>query len=78
MPLLRSSIWILVLAAAILWAATARTYHNAHVLEDNPIQATTEPPFTVDIKDLDDAVSCPVAVPQAKETVLLIHGTGMT
>lgn len=75
MSLLRSSIGILVRVAAILWAITEST-HNT--LEDNPILATTEPTFTVDMKELNHVVSCSVPVPQAKETVLLIHGTGMT
>lgn len=37
-----------------------------------------DPAYLVDEGQLDEAVSCPVSVSQARETVLLIHGTGVT
>ena len=57
MPLLRSSAGTLVRVPAILWAITEST-HNT--LEDNPILVTTEPTFTVDMKELNHVVSCSV------------------
>uniref|UniRef100_A0A8H7TNL2 AB hydrolase-1 domain-containing protein n=1 Tax=Bionectria ochroleuca TaxID=29856 RepID=A0A8H7TNL2_BIOOC len=65
-----------VLAIAILWVGPRRG--------SNPIAAETavptgrDPALKEDVALLDRAISRPAQVPEAKEAVLLVHGTGMT
>lgn len=67
---------ILTILFAIWWAFSEREY--AAVFDSVMLNYTADPAFTVDLNDLERAVYCPISVPNAKETVLLVHGTGMT
>ncbi|EED12415.1 lipase, putative [Talaromyces stipitatus ATCC 10500] len=62
--------------AAIWLGASVRekrlVYHKNNVTFTGP-----DPVYLVDERQLDEAVSCPSSRPQAKGTVLLVHGTGM-
>jgi hypothetical protein len=72
---------IAVASLAILWAVFVLNT----ALEPDEIRLSAlldgpdpEPRAVLDNTLLDQAVYCPVQVEGAKETVLLVHGTGMT
>lgn len=67
---------ILTISLAVWWALSEREY--AVLFDSAELQYTSDPDFTVDLSDLERAVYCPISVSNAKETVLLVHGTGMT
>ncbi|OKL63863.1 hypothetical protein UA08_00633 [Talaromyces atroroseus] len=69
---------VLIAFAAILWALTEKK-SDYEGLNNNVTVTGPDPAFLEDEKELSQAVFCPVpSTPQAKETVLLVHGTGMT
>lgn len=77
MPAWRTFSTIFVTITAIWWTVSIPErlfpYHKNNVTVTGP-----DPVSLVDERQLDEAVSCPVPMLQAKETVLLVHGTGMT
>lgn len=76
MGVLKRIATILAIPIAIWWAISEREY--TALVDSARLHYTTDPAFTVDSNDLERAVYCPISVPNAKETVLLVHGTGMT
>ncbi|KAJ5222688.1 uncharacterized protein N7469_008928 [Penicillium citrinum] len=76
MGLFRVSTTLLTLLVAIWWAISERNY--TAILNTARLSTSLDPIYTVEQEDLENAVYCPVNVPNAKETVLLVHGTGIT
>jgi hypothetical protein len=73
----RATYFSLALAALAAWWAMSQ---RASVRDEavQPVPTGRDPERTIDVALLDKAVSFPVHVEDAKETVLLVHGTGMT
>ncbi|KAJ5109019.1 hypothetical protein N7456_005694 [Penicillium angulare] len=65
----------LILLASIWWAISEREYLK--LVDSAALPVAIDPEFTVSLEDLEKAVYCPISVSNAKETVLLVHGTGM-
>jgi len=76
MGLFRVSTTLLTLLVAIWWAISERNY--TAIIDTARLSTNLDPIYTVEQEDLENAVYCPVKVSNAKETVLLVHGTGIT
>ena len=76
MGIFRISTTLLTLLAAIWWAVSERNY--TALIDTATLSTTFDPIYTTEHENLKTAVFCPVEVPHAKETVLLVHGTGIT
>lgn len=63
---------------AIWWAAGTTEQKSSHQRINNTAINGPDPAYLVDETQLDEAVSCPVLMPGARETVLLVSGTGVT
>lgn len=76
MGLLKTITALLAVLSAIWWAIAERKYLD--LVDSASLQTNKDPAYTVDVQVLENAISCPVDVQNAKETILLVHGTGMT
>lgn len=61
-------------AAAYLWASRP----TLELVSEDALPTGVDPPFLQDQARLDEAMSRPALIPDAKDIVLLVHGTGMT
>jgi hypothetical protein len=69
---------IFVTVTAIWWAASTTEKRLAYQENSNVAITGSDPAYLVGERKLGEAVSCPVSMPQARETVLSVHGTGVT
>lgn len=69
---------IFVTITASWWAISTAELKGTHQSENNVTVTGPDPAYFMDKRQLDEAVTCPVSVSQARETVLLVHGTGVT
>lgn len=73
--------WVRFLSFIVALSATFWALKKGpDVVEESsqPLPSGSDPPPLVDASLLDQAVSCPVHVDEAKGVVLLVHGTGVT